>query len=96
MILGFLKHHEPIYFVLDRVDRCSNRYSAKRLLMALLKAVQRSRCRVKVLVVVSGKHMDVADCLEDLDIKEPKSGTFIFKELQQQARAMGQMSGNWK
>src|SRR5690606_34652160 len=27
-ILSFLKHHEPIYFVLDRIDRCSNKYSA--------------------------------------------------------------------
>ncbi|OBT50803.1 hypothetical protein VE04_08538 [Pseudogymnoascus sp. 24MN13] len=88
-ILHLLRHKEPIYIVLDRVDRCREKTMRKvTLLIALAEIVAREKCViVKILVVVNTLYWETFE----RDWEALKKSKFYNSERVQQCKKDQQM-----
>lgn len=84
-VMGFFDESETVHVILDRVDRCCDlKKSAdhrKPLLKALIKMVEASRCKLRVLVVINGYQWSVERQRDELE--EKMSGKVIVHTAEQ-------------
>lgn len=83
-ILNLIQQSEPVYIVLDRMDRCRSKGAKLRVLKALLRVARETRCWVKIMVVVCAHFWNVDEYLEDLDVEKMEKDVFNLMELNQQ------------
>ena len=72
-VLDFFNESETLYIVIDRADRCRDPKVAdhrKILLRLLVKVVEATRCKLKILTIVDGRSWPVESYQDELEAKK--------------------------